>query len=408
MDATVTIHRAPWIIPVTRPVLADGGIAVRQGRIVAVGPFADLRAGFSGSPVVDHEQQVLLPGLVNAHAHLELSHLSHLNQTRPAGFTTWVEALLAARMADGRSDEEILAAAADTLARMHADGVIAVADIGNTPVARSLQETFPGVLLHFTEYLGHGRAGLPAHLDRLAREESRTCCTAHAPYSVHAVLLRELKKRARRLGHIFPIHVAETAAEVEMVSTGRGELPAFLRRRGFWDGSFRPTGIDNTGSVQYLHDLGVLDDKTLCVHAVHVSEGEIGLLAAAGAGVCLCPGSNRFLAVGHPPLAGFLRHGLLPALGTDSLASNPELSLWQEMRLLARAHPRVAPADILAMATLGGARALHLDELGSLEEGRRADILAIALPTPPAHDDELYEFLVTAGRSIQPRWIGER
>ncbi len=406
MDTSVIIHRAPWLVAVSRPVLADGAVAVSDGRIAAVGTFADLGARFPGCRVIDHEQHVLLPGLVNGHAHLELSHLAHLAQATPAGFTAWIESLLAARMADGRGDEEIRAEAAAVLARMYADGIIAVADIGNTPVARDLQAGYAGVLLHFTEYLGHGRAGLPGHLDRLAHEADDHACTAHAPYSVHRVLLQALKERARRLGHLFPVHVAETAAEVEMVSRGEGEMAGFLRSRGFWDGSFRATGIDKSGSVQYLHQLGVLDETTLCVHAVHVSGAEIDLLAASGAAICLCPGSNRFLDVGRPPLADYLDRGLLPALGTDSPASNPELSIWREMRLLAGDHPGVRPADILAMATLGGARALHLArDFGTLEPGRRADILAVALPVAPADADELLEYLVTGGRSIQPRWI---
>jgi len=410
VDTELILHRAPWIAPIVRPVHADGGVVVGGGRIVAAGLFRDLRRRFDGCRIVDHPESVLLPGLVNAHIHLELSHLGHLARSGPpACFTAWIESLLEARTMDLRSDEELLAIAGVTLDRLYRDGVIVLADIGNTVIGRSLQAGFPGLLLHFTEYLGHGRAGLPGHLDRLSREAEEHLCTAHAPYSVHAVLFRALKERARRLGHPFAVHVAETEAEIEMIRRGRGELVDFLRRRGFWDNSFQATGIDNTGSVQYLHQLGVLDEQTLCVHMVHVGEAEMALLAASRAGICLCPGSNRFLGVGRPPLAAYLRHGLLPALGTDSLASNPELSLWREMRLLAEEHPGVQPEDILAMATLGGARGLLVDgEFGSLEPGRRADILAVPVPAGLADGREVAEFLVTAGQSVDPCWIRER
>jgi cytosine/adenosine deaminase-related metal-dependent hydrolase len=169
-----------------------------------------------------------------------------------------------------------------------------------------------------------------------------------------------------------------------------------LSKRGFWDTSFQPTGIDNTGSVQYLHQLGILNDKTLCVHCVHVSEKEFALLQNTGCHICLCPGSNRYLNVGKAPVAKFLRLGIMPALGTDSLASNPVISLWREMFLLAEDHPAVSPSDILAMATLGGSRALGLaNSLGSLEMGKKAEMLAVDLNRSHKSAETIMEELVS-------------
>ena len=158
--------------------------------------------------------------------------------------------------------------------------------------------------------------------------------------------------------------------------------------------------------MQYLHQLGLLDDKTLCVHCIHVSEAEIRLLNKAGSKICLCPGSNRYLGVGKAPVAKYLQAGMLPSLGTDSLASNPEISMWREMQQLAEDHPDVDPTDILAMATAGGAEALGLDsEIGTLEPGKQARFLTVSLPDTVNTITAVYEYLVTTGSLIHPHWV---
>ena len=144
-----------------------------------------------------------------------------------------------------------------------------------------------------------------------------------------------------------------------------------------------------------------MDERTLCIHAVHVSEEEIDLLAAACAKVCLCPTSNRFLRVGRAPVRGYLERGILPALGTDSRASNPELSLWREMRVLAEENPELDPARIFAMATLGGAQALGLEaDYGALAPGRKADILVVPLAEPVPDAAVLMRELIANSRAV--------
>jgi cytosine/adenosine deaminase-related metal-dependent hydrolase len=313
--------------------------------------------------------------------------------------------MLAEREKIGFLNKSVHAAALEALSGQQDDGVIAVADISNTGLPRDLADHFKGKLFCFKEYLGLRAAGVKPALQALQAEED-FLCTAHAPYSTHADLLTALKKRALHLGHVFPIHVAEPFSESAMMSRGRGEIPEFLERRGFWDNSFQATGIDNSGSVQYLHQLGVLDDKTLCVHCVQVSDEEIKLLVTAGSNICLCPGSNRYLGVGKAPVEKYLQNGIRPALGTDSLASNPEISIWREMQLLAEDYPAVRHADILAMATAGGAAALgSASEIGTLEPGKCADFLAVRLPDTVETVSDVYNYLVTTGSSIHPGWI---
>jgi aminodeoxyfutalosine deaminase len=329
---------------------------------------------------------------------LELSYLCQLSQQpSPSSFTSWLARLLEERSKAAADEATIKAAARHVLAEQQAHGVAAIGDISNTGLPSSLAESFSGRLLCFKEYLGLREDRAEAALRSLQEEAEAQPCTGHALYSTHPTLLRSLKARAKRLGHVFPIHTAESPAEMELLRTGGGEMRTFLEEQGAWDGSFQPLGAQG-GAVTYLHQHGLLDSKTLCVHCVHLTNEEIALLAAAKAKVCLCPGSNAYLGAGTAPAGRLLRQGILPALGTDSLTSNPELSLWREMRLLAEAHPSVDPADILRMATLGGAAALGLQQqLGSLEEGKNAEVLCAALPASVMSAAAVQEYLAHCG-----------
>ena len=162
--------------------------------------------------------------------------------------------------------------------------------------------------------------------------------------------------------------------------------------------------------VGYLENLGILDDNTLCVHCVHLGDREIQLLAGTGTHVCLCPGSNRFLGVGTAPLEKILAAGILPALGTDSIASNPVLDLWQEMSILAEEHQSVDSATILAMATLGGAKALHREtDFGALAPGCRARFLHVEGREYEKAEgaDQLLQRLTSCGRPESISWVGD-
>jgi aminodeoxyfutalosine deaminase len=403
------LHRAPWIVRVTGPVIADGAIAVASGRIIDVGPAGELRKKYSGAPIRDHGNCALTPSLINAHIHLELSHLHipHCRQT-VAGFTDWVATLLDLRRQFGTTGGDVEAAARQVMLDQHRSGVIALGDIGNTDLGLRLSREFPGALLPFREFLGRSATTRRAVLGQVDLEADDRLFTAHAPYSTHAELIRSLKSRARRLGHPFPIHVAEPSSERDMLSRGTGELHSFLKDRGLIDDSYRPpAGMDNYGSVRYLQGLEILDKRTICVHCIHVSPEEIGILAETGTKVCLCPGSNRYIQVGIAPAQLFLQHGILPALGTDSQASNPELSIWREMRILHEINPDIDPADIFAMATLGGASALGLENrYGSLAPEKSAQFLAVPLTEKIVSTRNLYEYLVGGNLDIQPTWAG--
>ncbi len=390
------LHSAAWVVPVTAPPIKNGAVAVESGKIVAVAPLEALKNRYPGADIVHYEGASLTPALINAHIHLELSHLGVLSATAHQGdFIQWVSRLVSLRAQLGATGPEVKQAAAEICLRQYADGVSVLADIGNTDVALGLLGIFPGRLLAFREYLGMTETSLAKNKERLVLEEDTRLCSGHAPYSSHPALLTALKKRARKLGHIFPIHTAEHLAELEMLRHGRGPMVDFIHKRSGENLVFQAAIGPDEGSIHYLYRLGLLDAQTLCIHGIHVSDEEIRIMAGTGTKVCLCPGSNRFLGVGTAPVQRYLKHGMLPALGTDSLASNPELSLWREMTLLAGEANAPAASVLFAMATMGGAAALGLDEhLGSLEAGKVADILVVPLEKPATSADELMCMLV--------------
>ncbi|MEW6593835.1 MAG: amidohydrolase family protein [Thermodesulfobacteriota bacterium] len=396
------IYRAPFVVPVASPVIPDGAVITEQGRVKAVGRYVDLKDD-ADAELVDYEGHVIVPALVNGHAHLELSHLAALGRepnSRPGDMPAWISSLLAAR-AEATDSEDAADAARYALARLYAGGCGAVIDIGNQPESRALGEGFKTRIFFYLELLGFARKSQEAALGRLETLPPDLCCTAHAPYSTGATLLQALKERASRSNCLFPLHVAESADEIELLRNSSGRFRDFLVGRGAWDGSFIPPGV---GAVAYLDRLGLLDEQTLCVHAVHVAEEEIVLLAERGAKVCLCPGSNRYMGVGKAPVAAMLAQGLRPCIGSDSLASNPDLSLWQEMAMLRADHPSLPPADVLAMATQNGARILGLEaELGAIAPGVSSSLLAVECAA--AREGEVLEYLTSRGAAIRLEWI---
>jgi aminodeoxyfutalosine deaminase len=400
------LYRAPFVLPCDgRPTIVDGGVLTEEGVVRAVGPYGEVRAAApADTPLEDYEGHVIVPALLNCHAHLELSCLSRLSSGRGPGqagsLVAWVRELLAAREQAGEGDSPQHAALM-ALARLYAGGCRMVLDIGNQEESAGLGRDFKTEVFFFLELLGLCGAAQEAALARLAALPGETACTAHAPYSAGAALLCRLKERAREQGGLLPLHVAESAAEIEFLRSGQGEFRDFLRERGLALDSFAVPGC---GAVRYLDSLGILDEGTLCVHGVHVDEEEIDLLARRGAAVCLCPGSNRFLGVGRAPVLSYLARGVPLVLGTDSLASNPQLNLWEEMRILRAEHGGLAPEAVFAMATSNAARLLGLAaRLGRIAPGVSASLPAVRCSAASA--GEALEYLTTAGGEITLEWL---
>lgn len=381
------IFAARHVLPVAAPPLRDGAVAVEAGTIVAVGPRVAMLERFGrDAEFRDLGSAALLPGLVNAHCHVELSWMGE--DPPPGGdYVAWVRGLLERRAAE---DPDLARRSAErAIAGMAARGTVALADVANAtwivPLLR--RSLLRGVVFH--EIYGGWPGGaerLDAALARIAdlgtggeplARRWRVVPTPHAPHTTSAALLRALGRRAAERADPLSVHVAESAAETALLADGSGPLFELLRERALLDSSWRPPGRT---PVEHLDRLGALGRHTLAVHCVHVGRRERAILQARGTHVVTCPRSNERLGVGTAAVPTLLADGIPVALGTDSRASAPDLDLFAEMAALRRIHPRLSPATVLRMATLNGAAALGLAErLGSIGPGRLADLVVVPL-----------------------------
>jgi cytosine/adenosine deaminase-related metal-dependent hydrolase len=196
------------------------------------------------------------------------------------------------------------------------------------------------------------------------------------------------------------VHVGESAEEVELLAHGTGPWRALLEALGAWDEQWEPPG---TTPVGYLDALGVLGSQTVAVHGVQLTASDLGILAARGSTLVTCPRSNRHVGVGDPPVTRFYESGVRVAIGTDSLASAPDLSLWPELHALRVLAPDVPARRLLDSATRQGAEALGFGaDFGTIEPGRRAALIAVDVP---AGVNDVEEYLVSGIDASRVRWV---
>ena len=370
---------AHTMLPGAAPV-ADAAVVVGGQGIARVAPYRSL-GPMSGATVVDLGDVSLCPGLINAHGHLELAHLAGASPPRGEGFPAWVRWLLAQPLAS-RDPGPIRTA----LAAMAASGTQALADVcTRTPalVARACAAAeFPALL--FGEFFGcwQARPGelpwpeAPPEPDGQGEEDSlvRTAAAGHALYSTNPETLRLALAWDVARGLPFSLHLAEHQGEVELLASGQGEFAELLAKRVLPE-NYRAPGLT---PVAYAERLGLLGKATLAVHCVQVGPADLDRLVATDTAVCLCPRSNALIGVGRAPLEAYFASPLRLCLGTDSLASNDDLNLWNEARWLRQAMPSPpALPRLLAAMTTTPARVLGFARLGSLAPGRLARLATV-------------------------------
>lgn len=361
--------------PIVRgAVLLDG-----EGCVVAAGEAEALRRAHP-SARWEEVRAVLLPGLVNAHTHLELSALRG-QVAGGRGFVPWIENMLEARARlEPEKDAEAIEAGVSELL---AAGTAAVGEVSNTLAALPALASAPLLACVFHEIFamrkdtGEAMIGMAAQQRaELGELPEHVCCTPapHTPYSLHPEILQRIVAEARGLGRPTSLHLCEHTAERAYLADGGGPFGAFVQARGSSPVDWAAPGKD---PIRYAASLGVLGPDMLCVHLTDARPDEIALLAETGARVVLCPRSNLHIEVKLPPLLEMRKAGLRPGLGTDSLASNASLDVLDEARALGERFPSVAPRSLLAMATSGGADALGLSaRVGRLRPGLSPGVIA--------------------------------
>ena len=391
------ILTASWVLPVMGPPVRDGRVAVDGGQVAWVGG-----AGDPGEPEGrprDLGPGVLLPGLVNAHCHLELSHLAGL-LPGGGGFVPWVESVVASR---GRfAPEAMRSATASAIRFLEERGTVAVGDVSNALGHLDLLSASRLSAVVYLELLSWDPAKAEAVLafaeQRLAevtpalRPGVDVRLAAHAPHSVSPALFALLVGR----GGPAALHLAESPDETAFLAGGGGAWPGFLERRSLGDVAFAPPGLS---PVRYADRLGVLHEHLVAAHGVQLDAVDREILARRGVHVVLCPRSNRHLGVGAADVPALLASGVRLALGTDSLASAETLDVLDDAVLLHRQFPALDPGAIVRMATLGGAEALGLDDLGAIAPGKRA---ALAFAPASGVDADPHELLLSGEARLEP------
>ena len=392
-----TLLTAAWIAPMDGPVRPDAGVVFDGGTILAVGPADRLRRDYPAAVVVDAGNVVLLPGLVNAHVHLELSHLTPGD--RPSRFVDWLGKVMSTA---GAVDPA-------TSARMGVDqclkfGVTSVGDITSHPAATRAVLAASGIggvsygeVRAMAQRRGFLEERIAAAISPMAGGRVRPGISPHAPYSIEFDGYRRCLHEA--VSHDLPLatHLAETVDETEFLNAHTGPFRTLWDEMGAWDEMVtRMSG----GSIRVARHLGLLDYPTLLAHVNFCNNDELEVLARGRASVVYCPRTHDFF--GHIPhrWREMLDRGINVAVGTDSCASSPDLNLVDDLRLVHRIAPDVDPFVVWGMATTRAALAIG-SNAGVIAPGRPADFVSF----PVTGGDPLREILET-DRLPGGLWLG--
>jgi len=367
---------AEWIVPGLGRPIRNGVMRARGGRIEAIGPLSEV------PPTRRHRdlgEVAVLPGLINAHTHLELTHLKNkLPRRRP--MPQWLFAV-ARRLPTGSAQD---ASVADGAEQSVEAGTTALADICHNHRAHHVLKVKPLRKLCLAELVGIGplargaMARLHSRLKGLrATARLRFGIAPHAPYSTSEELFRQAGELARKRNWPVATHLAETDIERQFLLRGSGRFFEFLARLGMIDSS---VNTHRCKPVEFARRVGLFEGPCILAHVNYIDDEEMKILTSSGASVVYCPRSSDFFGRKGHRYPEMLAAGINVALGTDSLASNDSLSVLDEMRRVRR-DARVGNDAILRMATLNGAAALGWDEqIGNLAPGKQADWIALELP----------------------------
>lgn len=400
-------YHARWVLPITQPPIENGTVVENDGKITYVGP----RDGAPAGDDYELGESILLPGLVNAHTHLELTAMRGFLED--AQFTGWIDKLRQSRN-EVLNDEMLLDSARFGIVEGLEAGITTYADTCSSGVVmRALREQrVRGIM--YQETFGpdpaHAAAAvreLEARIDKLQPEQTDLVAlgvSPHAPYTVSDRLYEGAARFADSRGLPMAMHIAESAAEYEIVASGSGDFAERWRRRGI------AVSKRARSPIELLDRLGALERGPLLIHCVRVDAADIQIMARHRCSVAHCPASNAKFGHGIAPLLPIVEAGIRVGIGSDSVASNNRMDILDEARLavlIHRAatgrHDAFGAHQALELATIGGARALNLDSrIGSLEAGKDADLAAFTTDIPrtiPLGDPYSAAIFALPGRS---------
>jgi aminodeoxyfutalosine deaminase len=379
-DPATTILTAAYLAPMDRPLLRTGAVAMSGGKIVRIGDAVQVCRSHRAAEVIDLGESIILPGLVNAHVHLELSGLDA--GAGPGGrFIDWIGSLRRRIRRNGDRLAEVVSVAVGIgLEQCRRFGVTSVGDISqHMQITRSVLKYASIRCTSFGEVLGLANLKwryeelLPQAVDPgHASATLRIGLTPHAPYTVDLHGYRQCLQLAHDLDLPLATHLAETPDERLFLEHHAGPFREIWDSLGQW---VEPVPTFAGGPIEFAQSIGLLDHPTLLAHVNYCDDRELERLARGRASVVYCPRTHAYF--GHPPhrWRGMLERGINVAVGTDSCASSPDLNLVDDLRLLRRIAPEFPAQSLWELATLRAARALRMEEqVGSLTVGKCADV----------------------------------
>lgn len=404
------LYSARFLLPVDQPPIEDGALLVGNGRILAIGTRTKLAAAHPGAAAVDFGDAVILPPMVNAHTHLELTHYPTWAQacgecTAPASFVDWIIQLVKVRRSVAR--DQATESLADGLSCSLAAGIGAVGDILTTFEAAGAYASSPLRGTVFCEVLGREQTTISRRLAAIDQLLATPCAAGlrwgispHAPYTLTGDTASQISRFAASRSLDIAMHLAESRAEVDFLQTGQGAIAELLYAVANWRKPDRSS--DPMRPLEWAGRYGCLAPGSLVVHGVHVTPAESELVARQGCSIVLCPRSNSAFGLERAPIRMYRSSCINLALGTDSRASASTLSIWDELAFAQSWFAAtLQPSEWLEIATLGGARALGLDrQCGSLSPKKAASFQIVAAPAGSGLDD-LEEGLCCLGSSAE-------
>ena len=419
------IYSARWVLPIVSPAIVDGAVAIDNSVIVAVGSNQDVVSRFPDSRIEDFGEAAILPGFVNAHSHLELTVMRGFLEREENDFFAWLRRLTVARLV--MTAEDLFVSAICGAIEAARAGVTCLGDACS--VAEQGMKAMQAVGLRgivYQESFGPDPSLAETNVAQLREQISelrplenemvRVGVSPHAPYSVSGPQLELISRLAIDERLPLMMHAAESQAEKLFMLEGKGPFVDGLRARSIeWQ-------APKISTIKYLERHGVLQTKPLFAHCINVDETDLDLIKQSSAGIAHCPKSNAKLGHGSAPFADFIRRGIKVGLGSDSVASNNTCDILEEARfatLLARSHPfrggllpAITAEQALFTATLGGARAMGLDnKVGSLAAGFQADLAVINLDgahQQPGQDPAAALLFASSGRDVLLTVVGGR
>jgi 5-methylthioadenosine/S-adenosylhomocysteine deaminase len=384
-----------------RRVIENGGVAIKGGRIVAVGKTAEIERAYAAGEVVNAAGKVVIPGLINGHTHVPMVLFRGLADD--LDLQEWLTKYIFPAEAKNVTEEFVRVGTRLGLAEMIRGGTTTYCDmyyfedaIADETFKAGMRGVLGETVIDFPVADNKTNEQAMAYVERFVSRWKGNALIVpaiapHAPYTVSEAHLKAVRAFSDRTGAPIVTHISETKREVDDSIKAKGASP-----------------------IDYLNRIGFLSNRVIAAHVVWPSEEELGLLKKIGVGIVHNPQSNMKLASGVAPVPEMLKQDLPVGLGTDGAASNNDLNLWEEMDTAAKLHklisrdPKVVTAEeAFEMATLRGARALHLEkEIGSLEEGKRADLVIVDLDDlnqTPFYN--IYSDLVYASKAADVRTV---